>query len=48
MKVLWCWRCQRDIPMLEPEEYHLVMLHARGRGMAAVEAERRKLGLPPL
>jgi hypothetical protein len=21
MKVLWCWRCQQEMPMLEEEEY---------------------------
>lgn len=21
MKVLWCWRCKMDIPMLNEEEY---------------------------
>jgi hypothetical protein len=20
MKVIWCWRCKMDIPMLEPDE----------------------------
>ena len=24
MKTLWCWRCKRDIPMLEPDEVNQV------------------------
>jgi hypothetical protein len=50
MKLLWCWRCQQEIPMLEGEESYLVD-KARHEGMAAVAAEARRLGrllLPPL
>ncbi|NMO16116.1 hypothetical protein HPC49_17845 [Pyxidicoccus fallax] len=25
MKVLWCWRCQMDIPMLDEAEFEQVM-----------------------
>jgi hypothetical protein len=25
MKLLWCWRCRMEIPMLEEDEYNLVM-----------------------
>ncbi len=21
MKMLWCWRCKRDVPMLDDEEF---------------------------
>ncbi|WP_188562628.1 hypothetical protein [Hymenobacter frigidus] len=43
MKMLWCWRCQQEIPMLEPEEYLLVG-EAKQRGMLFVEAEARRRG----
>ncbi|MET6999322.1 hypothetical protein [Chitinophaga defluvii] len=23
MKVLWCWRCRKEMPMLDEEEYHI-------------------------
>src|SRR6185312_15340401 len=25
MKVLWCWRCKMDVPMLDEDEYQLVV-----------------------
>ena len=24
MKLLWCWRCKMDVPMLDEDEYQLV------------------------
>jgi hypothetical protein len=24
MKVMWCWRCKQDMPMLDEEEYHAI------------------------
>jgi hypothetical protein len=36
MKVLWCWRCQMDVPMLDEPEFERVSqlssggLHAKG------------------
>lgn len=24
MKIMWCWRCQRDVPMLNEDEYRLI------------------------
>jgi hypothetical protein len=50
MKLLWCWRCQQEIPMLDGEESYLVD-KARHEGMAVVEAEAQRLDrplLPPL
>ena len=48
MKLLWCWRYQQEIPMLDGEESYLVD-KARHEGMAAVEAEAQRLDrtLPP-
>lgn len=25
MKLLWCWRCEREMPMLDEDEYRQVM-----------------------
>lgn len=38
MQVMWCWRCGRDIPMLDPEEIELVW-RAHDRGLALLDAE---------
>ncbi|OON69013.1 zinc ribbon domain-containing protein [Hymenobacter sp. CRA2] len=43
MKILWCWRCQQDMPMLEPAEFRL-MIRAREEGMGLVEQERLRRG----
>ena len=33
MKILWCWRCQAEIPMLNDDEFRQVMtLRGTGRG----------------
>jgi len=24
MKVLWCWRCKQEVPMLDEDEYHAI------------------------
>ena len=29
MKPLWCWRCQREMPMLDEEEFERVIQHLR-------------------
>ncbi len=29
MKILWCWRCRMDLPMLDDEEYRLVQSKVR-------------------
>ncbi len=35
MKPLWCWRCKREVPMLDEEEYWRVfMLFNKGIGNA--------------
>ena len=33
MKILWCWRCKRDIPMMEPDEVNQVF-GLQNRGLA--------------
>jgi hypothetical protein len=43
MKMLWCWRCQQEMPMLEPEEAALVQ-RAQKQGMAFVVAEAHRRG----
>jgi hypothetical protein len=43
MKMLWCWRCQQEMPMLETAEFVLVW-NARQAGVAVVEEEAKRLG----
>jgi len=43
MKMLWCWRCQQEMPMLETAEAALVR-QARLGGMQVVEEEARRRG----
>ncbi|MBJ6111554.1 hypothetical protein JAO73_21210 [Hymenobacter sp. BT523] len=43
MKMLWCWRCQQEMPMLETDEAALVH-KAHWHGMQVVEAEYRRRG----
>jgi hypothetical protein len=38
MKLLWCWRCKMDIPMLDEEEFNLC-IQARNIGKSFVEKE---------
>ena len=38
MKVIWCWRCKRDIPMLEPDEADRVF-GAQNRGLVTLNPE---------
>jgi hypothetical protein len=39
MKVLWCWRCGREVPMLDEEEFQLVT-SKHGPKVAGAMAER--------
>jgi len=33
MKMLWCWRCKRDVPMLDDEEFkRAISLRGTGEG----------------
>jgi len=43
MKMLWCWRCQQEMPMLEAEE-SLLVYKAREGGMWVVEEEAKRRG----
>src|SRR4051794_35233553 len=52
VKTLWCWRCKRDIPMLEDDEWE-VLLHAhrlsatdRTGAFELLRREARHRGLP--
>ena len=38
MKILWCWRCKMEIPMLEPDEAYLVWQQAN-RGLSTLTPE---------
>jgi len=38
MKVIWCWRCKMDIPMLEPDEAERVFA-AQNRGLVTLDPE---------
>ena len=38
MKVIWCWRCKMDIPMLEPDEAERVF-GLQNRGLATLDPE---------
>jgi hypothetical protein len=45
MKVMWCWRCKMDVPMLDEEEYAVVSDLLR-RGMSALKEFRQEHNLP--
>jgi len=50
VKTLWCWRCRRDVPMLDDDEWAvLVEAHRSGSDeasrMAVIERERVERGL---
>jgi len=45
MKMLWCWRCKTEMPMLDEEEF-AEMWRLYGEGMDATKEFRRKWGLP--
>ena len=40
MKMLWCWRCKVDVPMLDDEEFRRVM-SLRGTGTFGGIRERQ-------
>jgi hypothetical protein len=45
MKVMWCWRCKMDVPMLDEEEFAIVgKLYSEG--MSATQEFRLKHNLP--
>lgn len=46
MEVLWCWRCQMEIPMLDEEEFGLVM-EAYERTRMVRERAQYAIGRPP-
>ncbi len=53
MNVLWCWRCREDVPMLDDDEWALIMrAHQHWddpeRSLAVINAERATRGLTPL
>ena len=38
MRIMWCWRCKMDIPMLEPDEAREVF-GLRNRGLVTLDIE---------
>jgi hypothetical protein len=38
MRLMWCWRCQMDIPMLEPDEVEQVF-GLQGKGLVMLDPE---------
>ncbi len=45
MKIMWCWRCKMEVPMLDEEEY-AVVAHLYSHGMKATKEFRMKHNLP--
>lgn len=45
MKVMWCWRCKMDMPMLDEEEFAIVE-KLYSKGMSATKEFRLKHNLP--
>lgn len=45
MKVLWCWRCKMDLPMLDEDEYEEVRT-LYGQCMKATKEFREKHNVP--
>jgi hypothetical protein len=54
MRILWCWRCRAELPMLDDDEWAVVrQAHALSRSDPAqadalLESERIRRGLPPI
>jgi hypothetical protein len=45
MKLLWCWRCKAEIPMLDEEEFaDVARLHSDG--LRSVKEYRERTGSP--
>jgi hypothetical protein len=57
-KTLWCWRCQMELPMLDEDEWavlmeaHFAAMHPTARnlarGLEVLEREGARRGLPPV
>jgi hypothetical protein len=46
MKLLWCWRCKMEVPMLDEEEYRVVWSKTGTKGPGTrAEIEERFYGL---
>lgn len=45
MRVLWCWRCKMNIPMLDEDEY-AVISELYSQGIRATQEFRKKHNLP--
>lgn len=53
MQVQWCWRCREEVPMLDDEEWAVIMRahqhwNEPERSLAVINAERANRGLTPL
>jgi len=40
MKMLWCWRCREEMPMLDEEEYSRVAAHLREEKLKEKKLDR--------
>ncbi|MBL0698430.1 hypothetical protein [Comamonas sp. JC664] len=38
MKVMWCWRCGMDIPMLDEEEFERIQVALRRKPLRTPQA----------
>ncbi len=47
MKIMWCWRCKCEVPMLDETEYAEVY-HLYGEGMSSTKEFRERWNIPLL
>ena len=43
MQTLWCWRCEKDVPMLDEAEFEVVS-EAHSQGVRAIQEYRQRTG----
>lgn len=54
MRILYCWRCRAELPMLEDDEWAMVMAahrassDGRDEALAVLDAEAHRRGRPPV
>lgn len=45
MKVMWCWRCKMEVPMLDEKEFEIID-NLYSQGFSATKEFRQKHNLP--
>jgi hypothetical protein len=45
MKIMWCWRCRMDVPMLDEEEFDVVS-NLYSQSMSATKEFRKRHNIP--